>query len=409
LNKSLFICIAIALVFGLVGCRPQQTMAPTEAESVHSNYTGSEACAGCHSTIYNKFMNSGHPYKLVKVDGSKPMIFPFTELPDIPGAGLTDGDNTLGPPANYAEVSYVIGGFKWKARFIDLNGYIVTGGDTQYNFETDAWVAYNDNVVDKPYDCGKCHTTGWISVDDGGARKDSLPGMAGNFYTGGIHCEECHGEGAAHVNAHGDKAYITCDDSSELCGRCHTRDSQNRIAASGGYIKHHEQYDELLGLNPDDPGAGGLGKHLAAGVGCNTCHDPHATTVHQDQTDSPGVRRQCEDCHADKVITAGAHSMENLVAMGAKLPKGRKIPNCLVCHMPKIVKTAVGHGSVGSGPNIGDIKSHIFKIDLSKTQQFTADGSFSYPWLTGGHACAQCHNGVHFFELNYPSSYKIHN
>ncbi|MCP4149040.1 MAG: hypothetical protein GY757_14930 [bacterium] len=410
MNKFI-VFILVVLLFGVVGCRRDQQIAPEVQESAYDNYAGSESCAGCHSSIYNTFMESGHPYKLTKVEnGEKPMVYPFTSLPDIPNDdGLSQGDNTLGAPEDYMDVSYVIGGYNWKARFVDANGYIVTGADTQYNYETGDWVAYDDDVVDKPYNCGKCHCTAWIPYEDGGARQDNLPGMDGTFLVGGVHCEECHGAGAAHVNTHGDASQITVDSSSELCGRCHTRDSANRIAAKGGYIKHHEQYDELLGLDPDNMGAGGNGAHLAAGVGCNTCHDPHVTIVRTDNTDYDGLRKNCEDCHADKVITTGAHAMENLVASNAvDKPMGKRISNCLLCHMPKVTKSAVGHDAVGTGPLTGDIKTHIFKIDLTKTQQFTDDGSFAYPWLTGEYACKQCHNGVYFFDLSFPRTRKIH-
>ncbi|MCP5048852.1 MAG: hypothetical protein GY940_16895 [bacterium] len=413
MKTNVLVILVTVLVLVFTGCRPTQQTAPSVTQSVYADYAGSEACAGCHGTIYSKFIQSGHPYKLNKVwNGQKPMNFPFTTLPDIPNAfGLSDGDNTLGPPSSYADVSYVIGGYYWKARFVDTNGFIITGSDVQYNYETNGWVAYHDDETDKPYNCGKCHTTAWIPFEDGGLRKDGLPGMDGNFFAGGVHCEECHGPGAAHVNSNGDPRHITKDESAEMCGRCHTRDSQNRIAAKGGLIKHHEQYDELLGLNPDNPGAGGIGKHLAAGIGCNVCHDPHTSTVYQQRTGIRGVIRDCEECHPDRVIAAGAaHSQEQLLAKGLLLdkPSGRKITNCIACHMPEMSKSAVSHGPVGTGPLIGDINSHIFKIDLSTTQQFTADGKLAYPWITGQYACRKCHNGEYFFDLTMPSGIVIH-
>lgn len=54
-------------------------------------------------------------WKLNKVvDGQSP-DYPFTEVPE--------------PPEGYTwdDVTYVIGGYNWKARFIDQNGYIITG------------------------------------------------------------------------------------------------------------------------------------------------------------------------------------------------------------------------------------------------------------------------------------------
>ena len=103
-------------------------------------YVGSEACAECHEETYDVFMDSGHPYKLTKVENGQPPEYPFTELP--------------GPPDGYTwdDISYVIGGYNWKARFIDQDGFIITGDEnatTQYNFWNedlemgDEWVAYH--------------------------------------------------------------------------------------------------------------------------------------------------------------------------------------------------------------------------------------------------------------------------
>jgi hypothetical protein len=62
--------------------------------------------------------------------------------------------------------------------------------------------------------------------------------------------------------------------------------------------------------------------------------------------------------------------------------------------MPKMVKSAVTtDGAIGASV-FGDIRTHIFKIDLSKdpdTQQFTADGKYAYPWITKKFVCGQCH------------------
>ena len=77
-------------------------------------FIGSDACAECHQEIYDVFMQSGHPYKLNAVVNGEPPQYPFTEISD--------------PPEGYTwdDISYVIGGYNWKARFIDQNGYIIT-------------------------------------------------------------------------------------------------------------------------------------------------------------------------------------------------------------------------------------------------------------------------------------------
>ncbi len=226
---SSFMLVAIVLMLA-AGCKKE------EVPEVLA-FAGSSTCEECHSAIYDKFIESGHPYKLNKVVNGVQPYYPFTPI-DIP------------TPAGYdwTDISYVIGGYSWKARFVDLNGYIITANaDTQYNIEDGTQVAYHasDPIGTKPYNCGRCHTTGWVYVDDGGARQDGLPGMDGEFFAGGVHCEECHGMGNIH-NVTESITDVTVDRTAAACGSCHYRNEDHTIASSGGFIKHHEQYDEMI-------------------------------------------------------------------------------------------------------------------------------------------------------------------
>lgn len=72
------------------------------------------------------------------------------------------------------------------------------------------------------------------------------------------------------------------------------------------------------------------------------------------------------------------------------------------------MKSVVGHAAVGTGLITGDIKSHIFRIDLTADAQFTEGGAFAYPRITGEFACKTCHNDEEAFSLTFPSSMKIH-
>lgn len=330
------------------------------------DYVGSQACSFCHSDIHGTWFESGHKYKLNKVEGAAPE-YPFSSLPDTPA--ILSG---------WEDVTYVIGGFGWKARFIGTDGYIVTGnpGDgVQYNLATQGWVEYHPGEQ-KPYDCGRCHTTGWMSFDDnGGINQDDLPGLLGTWAEPGVACEACHGPASNHV-AGPQKSNILKDDSAELCGQCHTRDAENRVLVSGNFVRHHEQYDEFLG----SPHAGILT--------CNTCHDPHASTLYDGQAMGTGVTMHCTDCHA-----ASSHQVSG--AMGGL--------DCTECHMPMGAKSAV---ATGEGLHQkGDIHNHIWAIDTSgKTfdNYFSTDGSNT--WITPdgegkielnlAWACMQCHNGI---------------
>ena len=89
-----------------------------EDATANLEYVGSEKCGDCHEEEYGRFMLSGHPYKLTKIEDGEPPIFPY----DAITGGLSD------PPEGYTwdDISYVIGGYNWKARFMDQDGYIIT-------------------------------------------------------------------------------------------------------------------------------------------------------------------------------------------------------------------------------------------------------------------------------------------
>ncbi len=350
LTLTLLACGALMLA----GCTDEETVTPPTGNS----FVGSATCGtvDCHETIHSQWEQSGHPYKLTKINGEAPT----NSFPGFAGFPTDPVDPPVG--LEWADISYTIGGYGWKMRWIDNDGYIVTGGltepydDVQHNFEDQSWATYHGGEAQgtKPYNCGKCHTTGWIADDDWETdgtladNQDNLPGMHGTFFAGGVHCEECHGMGADHI-ASGDAADMTIDTSSAMCGRCHTRDSANRIQASGGFIKHHEQYDEWL---HSPHGVAG-----STGPGCNDCHDPHASVKYDVAAAGEGVlpAASCESCHP----VQAANNTHN----GA--------PTCTDCHMPKASKSAIKLHAYS-----GDIKTHILKINTAAIGN--ADGMYEY-------------------------------
>jgi hypothetical protein len=316
-------------------------------------YVGSAICAECHQELYDVFMLSGHPYKLTKVVDGQPPEYPFTEIPS--------------PPEGYTwdDVSYVIGGYNWKARFIDLDGYIITGDEnatTQYNFYNDEldmgdnWVAYHAGETEKPYDCGTCHTTGYIPEGN----QDDLPGMVGTFAQGGIHCEECHGAGSLHAE-YPYTVDMKIDRDSQACGDCHIRGDSTQVDASGGFIKHHEQYEELF-----------QSKHLT--IDCVDCHDPHAGVIQLRRAGVQTVKTTCENCHFEKT-----EFLKN---------ESHKSVECIDCHMPRVTKSALGDPDAFTG----DLRTHLMAINPNQVGQFTEDGAFSLSQISLDFACRSCHN-----------------
>ncbi len=316
-------------------------------------YVGREACAECHEDIYNRFMKSGHPFKLNPVVDGQPPEYPFTEIPS--------------PPEGYTwdDISYVIGGYNWKARFIDQNGYIITGDEnatTQYNFynpEIDMgnnWVAYHAGE-EKPYNCGSCHTTAYSPE----GHQDGLEGLIGTWTEPGIQCEECHGAGSLHVE-NPMTVRVNVDRDSAACGSCHFRGVPEEVDASGGLIKHHEQYEELF-----------QSKHLT--LDCVDCHDPHDGVIQLRKVGAQTTRTQCENCHFEN---EQVQNEEKHLTAGVE---------CIDCHMPRVTKSAVGDAARFTG----DIRTHLMAIDPNQIEQFNEEGTASLSQLGLNFACRGCH------------------
>lgn len=332
-----------------------------EVASAAAGYVGSSICSGCHIELYETFMQSGHAWKLNPVvDGNAPE-YPFTKVPN--------------PPEGYTwnDISYVIGGYNWKARFIDQNGYIITDApgavisDTtylnQYNLENPLlaksadWVTYNSGKKEMPYDCGACHTTGY----DPNGNQDGKPGLVGTWAEPGVKCEACHGPGSLHVtNPQGFQMQIDRD--AEACGACHIRGAVEAVNAKDGFIEHHEQYEELF-----------QSKHIT--LDCVICHDPHQGVVQLRQANEQTTRTLCENCHFEqaKYQNNSAHA-----ALGV---------SCLECHMPRIVKSAWGVPEKFTG----DIRTHMMAIDPTQIGQFTEDGATALSQIGLDYACRHCH------------------
>lgn len=314
-------------------------------------FVGAQVCANCHEDIYDIFSRSGHAHILNRIEGGEAPEYPFSEIPS--------------PPEGYTwdDISYVIGGYNWKARFVDENGFVITGDEdsaTQYNLYNpildmgDDWVPYRPGE-EAPFDCGSCHTTSYSPEGN----QDGLPGLVGSWAEGGVQCEECHGPGSAHIQ-HPVSYGMEVDRDSEACGECHFRDTVEELDASDGLISHHEQYEELF-----------QGKHIT--IDCVVCHDPHAGVIQLRERDArQTTRTECENCHfeAAENFNLEFHPSE-----------------CIECHMPRVTMSALGDPSRFTG----DIRTHLMAIDANQIEQFNEEGTESFSQLGLDFACRHCH------------------
>ncbi|MCD4683427.1 MAG: T9SS type A sorting domain-containing protein [Bacteroidales bacterium] len=360
------------------------------------DWVGSEACQQCHSEKYNFWVASGHPYKFTVIENGQPPVYP-PEAFNYQVSWMTnlgDGSHT------WDDIAGVIGGYGWKSRFVGNDGHIVgtagsaysTGlGHNQFNFyggEDHGWVDYHpgDEKIYN-YGCFKCHTTGGDMTGTWLAGVDGL----GTFTEGGVGCESCHGPGGDHVNtlsaddidkvyefAHQDNSIgglqigddvqtpdPDSDDINFLCGTCHNRSYTSPINSSGGFIKHHEQWDEFVAT-----------KHFKEqGMDCSQCHNPHKRVI----WDGDGIIMTCGTCHPNQVNHID-HDGD---------------ATCLDCHMPFAAKSGTTRGESGFK---GDVRSHLVKIIPDTESMFTEDGSAvkddeNRPAaLSPAYACLGCHN-----------------
>ncbi|RME58067.1 hypothetical protein D6779_07260, partial [Candidatus Parcubacteria bacterium] len=350
---------AVTLDFACLRCHQNETVewASEYAKGIHTNgittgdYVGDGTCMICHNdvnanlgyNIYEEYSKTGHPYKLNPVNGAPP-VYPENTTPGV----------TVTPPnTTWDDFAYVIGGYGWKARFVKKDGRVFTADSSaQYNLENGSWVPYHYGE-EKLYNqgCFKCHTTGATTEGSwNGVPEDSL----GTFAQPGIRCEGCHGPGKEHitnptgVHPPNEGTALQFD----VCASCHNRGGvSNSIPASGGYIRHHEQSNELL-----------ASKHGQMNFTCATCHDAHIPLRYEDAAGEglSGISKTCQDCHTDKEILVDG------------TPKSI---DCVDCHMPPASKSAVGM-QVGNGWR-GDIPTHLFKINteaVTKDAMFTSDG-----------------------------------
>lgn len=318
-------------------------------------FIGSEACAECHQDLYDVFIQSGHPWKLNPVVNGEPPDYPFSDLPSPP------------PGYTWDQISYVIGGYNWKARFMDQQGYIITGEDenatTQYNLYNEAldmgdeWVGYHAGEANLPYDCGECHTTGYSPR----GHQDDMPGIIGTWAFPGVQCEACHGPGSLHANhplAYG----MEVDRDAAACGQCHVRGEFTEVNAGSGFIQHHEQYEELF-----------QSKHAV--IDCVLCHDPHSGVVQLRESGEQTTRTLCENCHFKQAENQNNELHQQLTI------------DCIDCHMPRIVRSAVGDATAFTG----DIRTHMVAIDPYQVSQFSEDGLVALSQISLDFACRTCH------------------
>lgn len=376
----------------------------TDKSNNGATYIGTAACRACHPSIFDTYAIHGHGHALKPINGQPP-----TYPPEGTRAGVPN------PPDGYTwnDVSYVIGGYYRKARFLDLDGFFITTGeqnvDTQWNLlfppngSLPGFAPFQpDQASPLPFDFRdfRCMTTGPVSQDpDRPEFQDNRRGILGTWSEPGIQCEACHGPGSSHPSNPAARDLFVDPTSAQTCYQCHSRPFESQtgeIIAEDGFIKFQQQYPELRAS----------GGHSM--FSCTFCHAPHVSVTYDRQS---AIRNECIACHAEqnmalhegKVFTRGDYT---------------EVLTCQSCHMTFATRnaTAAGPAVVGDEGRMGDTRTHIFRINAERVgfeAMFTPDGrsvvtdSEGRAAVTVDFVCLRCHNGIGAFDIDLENAADI--
>lgn len=227
------------------------------------------------------------------------------------------------------------------------------------------------------FNCFDCHEQAAAFTGNPHAREHLEKGQVPNAV-----CESCHGDGAAHAEAGGDKSLIKVprgfDGSESTCLSCHDRVTDRRTHRFGAHanspavnclschsIHTHADANKLQAKPQPALCATCHGAQAAsfsnrpyshkmgrAGLACSTCHDPHARPGRENIRRTAAGEIACLGCHSDKrgpfVFQHGGAVVNDCVTCHE--PHGSSNPNqlrranvwqlCLECHSPLTHETA---------------------------------------------------------------------
>lgn len=439
-----------------------------------AGFVGSSACAGCHSGQYAAWSVSAHA-KAHLTPSESTIVAPFDD--DV--LSTSDGKVKFQP---------FISGDDYKVILFDLNDDAVTetytivrshGGvasagkqrfhvklgnshyimPIQYNnhaVDPDnpdaAWVSYHaerwyndDGTLRTPdadahsfeQNCEGCHATG-VKIEK---ISDEFVSSSTEI---GIACEECHGQGAAHVSAGGgvgnsivNPRYLSVEAAGQVCGQCHTRvvskPGDNGANFETGYpaivdgdtiipYEVGDDLDDFLSFtklsgkatpgfwNDDDEAVFGdlasknnhsrkhhqqdidfarSSHYSAIGLTCFDCHTAHGVgngAMLRVENDDNSLCLQCHPEMEEMGEDVANGDVKNVHTKHSWDPDGSGASRCTSCHMPKTAKTAV----------YTDIGSHVFDIiepavSLAMAEKNDAEGIENSASTVIMNSCFSCH------------------
>lgn len=330
---------------------------------------GDQACARCHSAIYDSYQStsmahasgpvidaltpaefthkeSGVHYRIYSEDGRAWLSFERTSSEKARSTRKEDSQLT-----GKRELLYYIGsGRRGRSYLFQTDGFLFESPVNWYaNRHTWDMAPAYQSAREIPLNlpayagCLHCHVSGIQPPLAGTENQYPQP----PFTHGGVSCERCHGDGAAHLTGGTivNPAKLAPARRDEICMQCHL---EGKVAIErpgrhvyefrpGDSLADYIRYFVLVGTTGDGLGAVSQVEALAQSqckkksgdaMSCLSCHDPHRSVSPEERVSF--YRAKCLTCHG--TAFAAKHHADH--------------PDCTACHMPASLSTDIAHTEV---------------------------------------------------------------
>jgi hypothetical protein len=349
--------IASLLAAGTAAQTGLSQTASTGNRQTASALPGNEACASCHTEIYNSYAKTVMAHASGAAgDGlitgefmHKPSGVRYRVYTQDQRVWMSYERETEKDFRGQRELLYFIGsGVKGRTYLFSTDGFLFEAPINWYSQEgkwnmTPAYTEAQAIPMNLPSysSCLNCHTSGMSAPAPGTDSKFS----GEPFVHGGITCERCHGAGHGHIEGKGaivNPAKLTAERRDAICMECHFEgttavEQPGKLLHEfqpGERLSDYEHYFVLTGNQPQTAQALSQFEALSLSackrksgdrMWCGSCHDPHAEPSAAEK--AAYFRGKCLKCHGEAF--ASRHHPDKL--------------DCTSCHMPALPSKDVAH------------------------------------------------------------------
>jgi hypothetical protein len=377
-----------------VRASPQSNSRASPRAVPNDGYVGSTACSRCHVEIYNHFLRTSMGRSLT------PVTQEFLRTVPLP-AGIYDSksdrhfevhtqDGKLYQSEyqtdaaghevfrNTHAIDWIVGANANGLGALTAHDDYIFEAPLSYYSKTGAW-ELSPGYQNGDYGFSRVVAPGCIFCHSG--RPQPVAGSIGKYHTPAftqlsVGCENCHGPGAAHVQAMGmgdsygrgkDPTIVNPGNlapalANDICMSCH-QTGDTRIFQPGKTYQDFrpgQPLDRVMAIlmtppTRDNPPREDHVQHYYSMIlskcyqssanmpsekqmRCISCHDPH---VEPTSEEAPAFfNGKCMSCHSEQSCK------ESAKVRAQTLPGSSVTDNCIGCHMPKRAGGAISHTSL---------------------------------------------------------------